>query len=113
MKVIVCGGRQYCNWSRLQSTLDRIHKVTPITTLIEGGARGADRLAAVWARLNNIQWVRVDANWPAHGRSAGPRRNLEMLKLNPQLVIAFPGGQGTAHMIKAAHQQGVQVVYTT
>ena len=50
------------------------------------------------------------ANWKKHGRAAGPIRNKQMLEeAKPDLVIAFPGGAGTANMVKQAREAGVKV----
>jgi len=32
-----------------------------------------------------------------------------MLWFEPDLVLAFPGGRGTANMVKQAREQGVEV----
>jgi hypothetical protein len=43
--------------------------------------------------------------------AAGPIRNARMLEEGkPDIVIAFPGGRGTANMIEQAHAAGVEVV---
>lgn len=89
--------------------LEKAHAVRPITMLIEGGADGADLLAEQWADANGIHYARVPALWHAHGRSAGPRRNEAMLLLSPDGVIAFPGGRGTAHMVRIATEAGIKV----
>jgi hypothetical protein len=37
------------------------------------------------------------------GRSGGPKRNQQMLEEGkPDLVLAFPGGRGTADMVRRA-----------
>ena len=41
--------------------------------------RGADRLAEDWAFLRGIRYERWLADWDKHGRSAGIRRNAEMV----------------------------------
>lgn len=72
-----------------------------MTLLIHGDARGADRLAARWAVQNGVPVKAFPANWRAHGLAAGPMRNEQMLVEGmPQLVIAFPGGRGTADMVR-------------
>ena len=43
-------------------------------------------------------------------RGAGPVRNARMLVEKPDLVIAFPGGPGTADMVRRARAAGVEVV---
>lgn len=62
------------------TTLDKEHVENPITLLVQGEAPGADLLARQWARAKNIKLDGFPANWGMYGRSAGPRRNVEMLK---------------------------------
>ena len=110
MKVIVCGGRNWTDTKATYAFLDRINKRWPIDVIIEGDARGADRMAGYWARKNKIENRKYPADWGTHGRAAGPIRNQEMLdKEQPGLVVAFPGGRGTADMVNRAHQAGIRV----
>lgn len=109
MRVLVCGGRDFKDEGRLFRRLDEAHKVRMITLIIEGGARGADRMAGKWAILHGVPLLVVNADWDKHGKSAGYIRNIEMLNASPDLVIAFPGGRGTAHMVKIAKDRGVNV----
>jgi ABC-type Fe3+-hydroxamate transport system substrate-binding protein len=111
MRVLVCGGRGYSDIERLYEVLDGIHKLTPVTCIIEGGAKGADYLAcrwSAWRGLNNHR--RFNADWELYGSSAGPRRNLRMIEEGkPDLVVAFPGGRGTADMVAKAEAAGIPV----
>ncbi len=111
MVVLVCGGRDYSDVNHLTLFLDTQNIATPITTLIAGGARGADTLAEHWARSRGIQTAIYTAQWERYGRSAGPRRNSDMLRDGkPNLVIAFPGGAGTENMIRQSLEAGVRVI---
>ena len=107
MRAIVCGGRDYDHKETVFKTLSEIG----VTFLIEGGASGADATAADWALLFNVPSRRFNADWSAHGRAAGPIRNRQMLEEGkPDIVVAFPGGRGTANMIKQARKAGVEVL---
>ena len=111
MKVLVCGGRDFCDLSMLVLELDMINmSADPITMLIHGDAAGADRLSGDWAVARGVPVKAVPARWKEHGRAAGPIRNGEMLKLLPDLVVAFPGGRGTENMISQAERAGVRVL---
>lgn len=111
MKIIVCGGRNYLHTRRMFEVLDQIHAHRPITHLIHGGARGADSIADKWARERSIPIITcISADWEQHGRKAGWLRNLEMADMKPDLVIAFPGGKGTAMMKDIATQRRIEVV---
>lgn len=114
MRVIVCGGRNYSGdaaANHVQSVLDAIHMGHIITTLIQGGAPGADFEAKLWAEMREVKCVTVPALWREHGRAAGPIRNKRMLTdFEPDVVVAFPGGKGTADMIKQAEAHGIEVL---
>lgn len=111
-KVLVCGGRDYNNTAKIIEVLNKYKKeVANIKCIIEGGAKGADSGAALYAIGYNIPSVRHPADWELHGKQAGILRNIEMLNMwEPDVVIAFPGGKGTAHMIKVAKDANVTVV---
>jgi hypothetical protein len=112
MRVLVCDGRDFSNLELLYQELDQIHTNTPITCIIEGGARGADYLAARWSAKNDLpNHARFCADWALHGKAAGPIRNQQMLdEGKPDLVVAFPGGRGTADMVRRGKAAGVKVI---
>jgi hypothetical protein len=111
MRVLVCGGRDFKDQRRLVQCLHAIHGSTPFSVLIHGGAAGADRMAAAWAKRHGIPVETYFADWQTFGRKAGPIRNQEMLDDGkPDLVLAFPGGRGTADMVARAERAGVNVV---
>lgn len=111
MRVLVCGGRNFFNKILFKRTMDALHEKDPITVIIQGGATGADYLAKHWAKcIACIPQEEYKADW-GQGRSAGPKRNAFMLKEGkPDLVVAFPGGKGTADMVKKALKAGVKVI---
>jgi hypothetical protein len=77
--------------------------------LIHGAAPGADRLAAeIWQPQGGTIEA-YPADWKAHGKGAGPIRNQRMLDAKPDIVIAFPGGSGTADMVRRARSKGLKV----
>lgn len=110
-RVLVCGGRQFDQPRTVGRALAAIHVERPIDLIISGGAAGADRYAEQWAQHNRIALSVWPANWRFDGKAAGPIRNERMLRLGrPHLVVAFPGGPGTAHMVRLARAAGVAVV---
>ena len=79
--------------------------------IIEGGARGADAAAWDFAVINFTRHMQFKANWKRFGKAAGHFRNTQMLvDGKPDLVIAFPGGEGTANMVSQAKADGVPVI---
>lgn len=110
MRVLVCGGRDYDDKARVFATLDALHASTPITCVINGCARGADTLGAAWAVERGVSRDSYPADWKQLGRAAGPIRNAQMLTDGkPDRVVVFPGGRGTANMVKLAQNAGVEV----
>lgn len=113
MRVLICGGRDFDDWGLFtQAMIDVSNKEGgPITTIISGGARGADTFAQRLAKGWKIDFEKYPADWEQYGRAAGHIRNQQMLdEGKPDLVIAFPGGRGTANMIERAKKAGVKVI---
>lgn len=111
MRVLVCGGRDYQDREHVFATLDAIHAKTPVSCIIQGRAPGGDALAGSWAVSRLISCHVFAAEWQKHGRAAGPIRNKRMLEEGrPDLIVAFPGGTGTADMVRQARRAGVRVV---
>jgi len=114
MRLLVCGGREYLDKGKMFSYLDAVHKKWPITCLIHGGARGADKLAGEWAEAKGILIEEYQANWEKHGKSAEYIRNAGMLRTGKlDGVVAFPGGKGTANMVDIARKAGLKVRIVT
>lgn len=111
MRVLVTGGRAYADVVRVAAVLDKLHGEAGIDLIIQGGAAGADRHAFNWARSRGVARETFEADWENQGSFAGPARNKRMLdEGKPDLVIAFPGGRGTADMVRKARRAGVDVV---
>lgn len=104
--VLVCGGRDFCDYPRLCEALDEIPGKTVI---VQGGYRGADLLAKRYAKDRKLHCAEVPALWDDFRTAAGPRRNRAMILLKPDLVVAFPGGSGTRDMVNVARTSGVRV----
>lgn len=110
MKVIVCGGRNFHNYEAFERFMDMLNAIWRISFVMHGDARGADTLAKYWANQRHIEHQAFPADWKTYPRGAGPIRNRQMLAEKPELVIAFPGGDGTRDMRKQATKAGVTVL---
>ena len=107
MRILVCGGRDFTDRAQLYRTLDFYNP----SWIISGAARGADTLAADYAKVRKLPLEEYPAEWDKHGKSAGFIRNKEMLDLGkPDKIIAFAGGAGTANMIKQSKKAGVMTI---
>ena len=84
--------------------------------VLHGRCRGVDQRAAEIAESAGFPTVPFEAPWewrykldkkPFH--LAGPLRNWMMLKA-ADLLVAFPGGKGTANAVRQAGELSVEVV---
>jgi len=111
VKLLVCGGRNFTDAALLNTTLSHFHGLNRITLMITGVCRGADLLADGWASREGIPHAHFPANWKGEGRAAGFIRNNRMLVVcNPNVVMAFPGGKGTAHTVKLARARQIETI---
>ena len=117
MKILVCGSRDWNDYTAIRRELDKLYHIQverDALIIIQGGARGADAIARGWAERNGVPCVQVDANWVFYGKSAGPISNEWMLRLDPDLVLAFSvdldHSKGTKNMVTQALKAGVKVL---
>lgn len=110
MKIIVTGGRGYADKDYLYKVLDSFHNRYGLSHVIHGASGLADTNAGQWAREHGVQPVACPANWDHFRRSAGPIRNKAMAELGPDLVIAFPGNNGTRNMVQTATEHEIEVI---
>ncbi len=110
MRLIVTGTRDtFANaWykpgkAKVDAVLDCMHKQFGISVLIEGGANGVDSLARRWGGRRGLPRLTMHAPWDALGKRAGPVRNGWMItETMAEACLHFPGGNGTADMVKQA-----------
>ena len=102
MTVLVCGGRDFDDYTALADLLNSVHLgVAPITKVVSGAADGADSLGEYWAVQHDVPVARYPANWKMYGKRAGMIRNAQMLEAEAiELVVACKGGRGTADMVR-------------
>lgn len=106
MKVGVIGSRDFSDYALMCKTLSNYK----ISSIVSGGARGADKLAARFAKENNIKLKEFIPDWTI-GKHAGFLRNSEIVN-ESDIIIAFWDGKsnGTLDSIKKAKKQKKVVV---
>ena len=118
--VIAAGGGRDLAWPQQRVAAELLARSGGrlVHLLLHGGARGAD--AAIGRAAQQLGWSSavMPAQWERHGRAAGPIRNRELLEqaiakavahtspgsLASVLVVAFPGGPGTASLVQQARR---------
>ena len=118
--VIAAGGGRDLAWPHQRVATELLARSggRPVHLVLHGGARGAD--AAIGRAAHQLGWssLVMPAQWQRHGRAAGPIRNRELLEqaiaravahtfpgsIASVLVVAFPGGAGTASLVQQARR---------
>jgi hypothetical protein len=118
LRLIIAGSRNFEEYHLLESSLDEfiernlIGDPDPGVIIISGLAKGADLLGVQYAKQKGYQVEEFPANWKL-GRSAGPKRNLEMAKSANACIVFWDGfSRGTSNMIELAktHQLRLRVI---
>jgi len=111
-RVLICGSREWRDGSLIRRT---IHGLKPGCLIIHGGAKGADRIAGDTAEGLGYHTAVVRPLWDTYGKGAGHLRNVAMLDLEPDRVIAFWDGKspGTRGTIDEARRRGIPVEVVT
>lgn len=114
--VLVCGSRLTCDESLIYKVLDDLNKEQHISLLVQGFAKCTDQTAHKWAKDRGIKstgdkYKITASDWKKLGNGAGPWRNKSMLtNERPNLIVAFPGGNGTANMVEQGRKAHVRVI---
>lgn len=106
MRLAIIGSRSFDDWNTLDTTMARWFKRDGeyvVTEVISGGARGADKLAADWAREVGIKVYEHLPDWDRYGKRAGFIRNEDIVK-DADMVLGFWDGlsKGTANSLSIA-----------
>lgn len=114
-RVCVTGGREFDNIPFTAEALALFERtIGPIGLLAHGDARGLDRTAARLSKLALKDTRAFPADWDRYGDAAGAIRNGEMLEeFQPEVLLVFPGGTGTADCTRKARKMGIPRVFFT
>jgi ribonuclease HI len=107
-RVIVAGSRTFNDAALLAHKLDGILARCQEVVVVSGGARGADQLGEQYAQERGLGCIRMAADWELYGKSAGYRRNEQMLEIATHVVLFHVrDSPGTAHMRAIAETRGL------
>lgn len=111
MRLLICGDRYW--WDKIM--IERNIIALKPSVIIEGDARGADRLAGEIGKELGIPVLKFPAKWLTYGNAAGPIRNEQMLtEGKPDLVLAFhddiENSKGTKHMVSISQKAGINTL---
>jgi hypothetical protein len=101
----------YADRNRIFEVLSELHRERGIEVILHGAASGADLLSVAWADKNGLRAIGFPANWGKDGKLAAQKRNQRIMSEGrPHLLLAFPGGKGTAEMIRLAKAERLDVI---
>lgn len=110
-KVIIAGGRDFNDYELLKRKCDyylsNIDSKVDIV-IISGCAFGADTLGEKYAMEKNYYLDKHPADWDKYGKSAGYRRNKEMVDIASAAICFWDGkSKGTKHTIDLCKEKGI------
>jgi hypothetical protein len=108
MKIAIVGSRTY---SDLKAVRDFVLSLPGGSTVVTGGAKGVDTVAELAALERADLDVEIyPAEWKRYGKSAGYRRNFDIVRAADEVVAFWDGtSRGTAHTIRLARAAGIPV----
>jgi len=128
MRILVTGSRHWSDYNKvirgLTVAIDELStkfKDDKTITIVHGGARGADSLAADFV-VNTRSYfaghgytIKEEvhpANWNKYGKGAGPIRNQEMVDAGADICVAFlaPNSRGTKDCAARARAAKIKVL---
>ncbi|MGN0571086.1 MAG: DUF2493 domain-containing protein [Candidatus Fimenecus sp.] len=107
-RIVVAGCREYDDYDDAKVYIEMcIKKIRERYALVflSGGCKGADMLGERYANENGFRIERYLADWQKYGKSAGPKRNLQMVKACDYVICFWDGkSRGTASVISYAKE---------
>jgi len=110
MKVAVVGSRTFNDYRRLETILDGFK----ISTIVSGGANGADLLAERYANENGLEKLIFLPDYDTHGRAAPLIRNTDIVENADMVVSCWDGeSRGTRDSMRKAHKlrKDLMIIY--
>jgi hypothetical protein len=104
MKLAVIGSRNFSDSHLLTKCLNMLNEEYQLTTIVSGGAKGADIMGQRWAEIRGIETEIYLPDWENLGKRAGILRNKDIVEAS-DIIIAFWDGisNGTRNSIDVAH----------
>ena len=111
-RILIGGGRNFNDYEYLEKSVDEFISETfpdeKEITIISGAARGADRLGEAYSLARKYNLERYPADWDKYGKSAGFRRNEDMVKIADAAIMFWDGSShGTKHAIEISREKGI------
>jgi hypothetical protein len=76
---------------------------------MHGNAKGADKIASLWASNRKITQIAFEPDWKKDGKACVFKRNDRMLEAQPLHLIAFPGTGITDNIVDKAKKLRIKI----
>lgn len=111
MRIAVTGGRSHRPSPAEMRAWSALWYGKGGAVLLHGDCSGVDEALSRWATAEGEKQQAFAPDWETtFGKSAGPRRNSEMVAA-ADMLVSFRGGKGTAHCVAAARRRGIPVYF--
>ena len=112
-RVLICGPRKWIRPVAVRKLVRDLIAQYGVDgfVIVEGEAKGVDRMAREAGEELGVEVERHPANWGRYGAAAGPLRNGEMLDSGIDVVHAIGYGRGTLDCTKQARSRGIPVIW--
>lgn len=112
IRLIIFGSRTYNNYPEFEKKMEHYtgHIIEPITLLC-GMAKGTDDMGLMYAIKRGWEIEKYPAEWDLYGKSAGYKRNKQMVDAGATHAIGFWDGEspGTKMMIQLCKEKGINL----
>jgi len=109
-KTAFTGGVDFNDTQAIWERLDKVHAKHSDMVLLHGGSpKGAERIAACWAKSRKVPQIAFKPDWARHAKAAPFKRNDQILDVLPIGVIVFPGSGISANLADKAKKFGIPV----
>lgn len=110
VKTIIAGSRTITNFDLLISVCAKFEITLEheITEVVCGLAKGVDTLGEKFAKNNKLAIKYFKPDWKTFGKSAGPKRNKQMVDYAEAAIILWDGfSRGTKSTIDLCIKRGI------
>lgn len=106
MNIAIVGSREFDNYDNLRQVMYLLYPSPEmITSIVSGGARGADKLAERFAAEHGLPVQVFKADWDTWDVRAGYMRNITIVNTADEVVAFWNGkSKGTRHTIDLAEK---------
>ncbi len=91
--------------------LEKMLEGLPVDSIVSGGAKGADTVAEQYAEKYLIPIQVIKPDWDKHGKGAGFKRNIEIVKAADCFVALWNGiSKGSKHDLELIMKSGKKAI---